>query len=190
MIGKLTGKMDSIRKNFAIIDVGGVGYRVFLSEISLGKVAAKREVSLFIHTNVKEDHMHLYGFELMEELEMFELLLSISGVGPKAGLGILTIASPATLKSAIKKGDPSVLTKVSGIGKKTAERIVLELRNKVDSVTLSDGAEAETEYEVVEALIGMGYSISEARDANKSIPNDLEDISEKIKFALKSMKKQ
>ncbi len=190
MIGKLNGKVDSVRKNFVVLDVNGVGYRVFVTEISLGKIAAKGSVSLYIHTNVKEDHIHLYGFELMEELEMFELLLSISGVGPKAGLGILTIASPATLKNAIKKGDPSVLTKVSGIGKKTAERIVLELRNKVDSVLISDDGEAETEYEVIEALIGMGYSISEARDANKAIPNELDDISEKIKFALKSMKKK
>ncbi len=189
MIGKLNGRLDSVHKNFVVLDVNGVGYRVFLSEISLGKVAIKPEVSLFIHTNVKEDHIHFYGFELMEELEMFELLLSISGVGPKAGLGILTIASPATLKNAIKKGDPSILTKVSGIGKKTAERVVLELRNKVDSVMVSESEEVDTDYEVVEALIGMGYSIGEAREANKSIPAEFTDISDKIKFALKSMKK-
>lgn len=189
MIGKLKGNVDLVRKNFAIIEVSGVGYRVFLSEISLGKVSAKKEVELYIHTNVKEDHIHLYGFEAMEELEMFELLLSISGVGPKAGLGILTIASPATIKSAIKKGEPEVLTKVSGIGKKTAERVVLELRNKIDSIMISDDSEPETEYEVIEALIAMGYSTSEAREANKSIPKELEDISEKMKFALKSMKK-
>ncbi len=188
MIAKLTGEVSLIRKNFAIIDVKGVGYRVFLSEITLGKVSAKKETSLFIHTNVKEDHINLYGFEVLEELEMFELLLSISGVGPKAGLGILTIASPATLKSAIKKNDPGILTKVSGIGKKTAERIILELSNKIDSIIIIED-DTEEEYEVIEALIGMGYSTGEAREANKKIPNDLVDISDKIKFALKSMKK-
>lgn len=188
MIAKLTGKVDLIRKNYAIVDVEKVGYRVFLSEVSLGKVASKEEVSLFIHTNVKEDHIHLYGFETLEELEMFELLLSISGVGPKAGLGILTIASPATLKSAIKKSDPSILTKVSGIGKKTAERIILELKNKIDTIIINED-EVEEEYEVIEALIAMGYTTAEAREANKSIPADIVDISDKIKFALKSMKK-
>lgn len=189
MIGKLNGKVDLVHNNFAIVDVCGVGYKVFLSEISIARVAAKKEVSLFIHTNVREDHIHLYGFEALEELEMFEMLLSISGVGPKAGLGILTIASPMTLKNAIKKGEPGVLTKVSGIGKKTAERIVLELSNKIDSITIDGDAEAETEYEVVEALMTMGYSVAEAREANKAIPAEIEDLSEKIKFALKSMKK-
>ncbi|MBT3356099.1 Holliday junction branch migration protein RuvA [bacterium] len=189
MIGKLNGKVDLVHNNFAIIDVCGLGYKVFLTEVSLGRITAREEISLFIHTNVKEDHIHLYGFESLEELEMFELLLSISGVGPKAGLGILTIASPMTIKNAIKKGEPGILTKVSGIGKKTAERIVLELSNKIDNITINDDAEVETDYEVVEALMAMGYSVAEAREANKSIPKELSDISDKIKFALKSMKK-
>jgi holliday junction DNA helicase RuvA len=189
MIGKLRGKIDEIRKGYAIIDVGGVGYRVYGTEITLGSIAKKEEVGMFIHTDVKEDHIRLFGFEAMEEFDMFELLISISGVGPKAALGILTIANPPTIKNAIIQEDSSILTRVSGIGKKTAERIILELSNKVDEISVTQQEEVRTDQDVVEALISMGYSVSEARQANKDIPKDVTDISEKIKYALKKLKK-
>ena len=189
MIGKIKGKIDEIRKGYVIIDVNGVGYRVYATEVTLGSISKKDEVDLYIYTDVKEDHIRLFGFENGEEFEMFELLISISGVGPKAALGILTIANPPTIKNAILQEDSSILTRVSGIGKKTAERIILELSNKVDELPDIQKEEVQIDQDVVEALISMGYSVSEAREANKNIPKDISDISEKIKYALKEMKK-
>ena len=120
MIGRLKGKIDLIKNGFILLDVQGVGYRVYVTDVALGKLAREDNAELYIHTSVKEDSIALYGFETLDELEIFELLLSISGVGPKSGLGILTIASPGTIRNAIVQEDPSILTRVSGIGKKTA----------------------------------------------------------------------
>lgn len=189
MIGKLKGTIDFIRDDCAIIDVAGVGYRVYMTNVTLGKVAKQKEVDLFIHTHVREDNITLFGFETFEEMEMFELLLSISGIGPKAALGILTIATPATIKNAILEEDSSILTRVSGVGKKTAERVILELKTKIDEMPVKDKREVRSDQEVVEALMAMGYSAAEAREAYKAVPKDVEDISEKIKHALKGMKK-
>lgn len=190
MIGKLKGKLDLIKDGFVVVDVRGVGYRVYVSEITLGKIIKKEELELYIHTNVREDHISLYGFVDQNELDMFEMLLSISGVGPKAGLAILTISTPSMIRRAIVQEDSSILTRVSGIGKKTAERIILELKNKIELVPGEEGEEDATEQqEVIDALIMMGYSASEAREALKAVPKDVTDISEKIKKALKGMKK-
>lgn len=189
MIGKITGKIDLIRDNYTIVDVGGVGYKVQSTEVALGKIAMQQEVEFFVYTHVREDQLGLFGFLSMEELEMFELLISISGIGPKAALGILTIASPKAIKTAIIKEDPSILTRVSGVGKKTAERVILELQSKVGEMPEIDKQEAQTDQEVIEALMTMGYNIGEAREATKAIPQEISDISEKIKLALRSMKK-
>jgi holliday junction DNA helicase RuvA len=189
MLGKLSGKIDYIRNNYLVLDVSGVGYRVFATEITLGKVASNEPVELFIHTYVREDQIALYGFLGLEELEMFELLIGISGIGPKAALGILTIASPKAIKTAIINEDSSILTRVSGVGKKTAERVILELQNKIEDLPEIDKTEAKSDQEVVEALVGMGYNISEARRAAKAVPTEVKDISDKIKLALKNMGK-
>jgi len=189
LISKIRGKVEYIRDNYAVIETGGIGYKIFLTDISLGRVVKKDEADFFIHTHVKEDQLALFGFETLEELEIFELLLSISGIGPKAGLGILTIATPATIKSAIVNEDSSILTKVSGIGKKTAERVILELKNKVDALPEKQQKEAQSGQDVIEALISMGYSATEARQAIRSIPKDIKDESQQIKLALKAMKK-
>jgi len=189
MIAKLKGKIDFVRSGYVVVDVSGVGYRVFMNEIALARVSSKEEIELYIYTHVREDNFSLFGFLTLEELEIFELLLSISGIGPKAGLSILNIASPETIRTAISSGDSSILTRVSGIGKKTAERIILELKNKVGEVSKSKGEAIKDEQEVLEALMAMGYSISEARSAIKSIPKEAKNISEKVKWALKAAKK-
>lgn len=189
MIGKLKGELDQITNGYAIISVGGIGYRVYMSDVNMGRIAKQQEVELFIHTHVREDQISLYGFQSQDELGIFEMLLSISGIGPKAALGILAIASPATIKNAIVEGDSSILTRVSGVGKKTAERVILELKNKIDELPMGEKKEARADQEVVEALMAMGYSTFEAREAYKAVPKDVEDISEKIKHALKAMRK-
>jgi len=190
MIAKLKGKVEYLKNNYAVINVNNVGYKVYLSAYTFGKIAGLSEVDIYIHTYVREDTLALYGFLAPEELEMFELLISISGIGPKAGLGILSIATPKTIKTAILNEDPSILTRVSGIGKKTAERVILELKNKVADMSVGDKEEVTADVDATEALIGMGYTNSEAREALKNIPVEIKDIGDRIKKALKNLGKK
>jgi len=187
MIAKLKGKIEYVKDSYAVVDVGGVGYKVYLSAYTFGKVAALKDVELFIHTYVREDTLALYGFLALEELEMFELLISISGIGPKAATGILSIATPKTIKTAILNEDPSILTKVSGIGKKTAERVILELKNKVADISTGEKEEVAIDTDSIEALVSMGYTTAEARDALKFVPSDVKDVGQRVKMALKTM---
>ncbi|HCP08896.1 MAG TPA: Holliday junction branch migration protein RuvA [Candidatus Moranbacteria bacterium] len=201
MIAKIKGKIEYLKDNYAVVEVNGIGYKVFLSVYTFGKLASlastsdlresrragQAEANLFIHTHVREDAIDLYGFLAMEELEMFELLISISGVGPKSGLGILTVATPNTIKTAILNEDSSILTKVSGIGKKTAERVILELRNKVADMPDSEKEGAVSDSDAIEALVAMGYSVAEARDALKMVPSDIKDIGQRVTIALKNL---
>ncbi len=190
MIAKLKGQLDSLENNYAIIDVGGVGYQVNLTSFAFGKLAGKKKVEIYVHTYVREDILALYGFLDIAEKEMFELLISISGIGPKAAMGILSIAEPKTIRVAILNNDYSVLTKVSGVGKKTAERVILELKNKVADMPVIDKNEVVADNDALEALQSMGYSVSEAREALKSVPAEMQDVSEKIKMALRELGKK
>ena len=190
MIAKLRGIIDSLHNNYVIVDVNGVGYQVNVTDFTFGKLAGKKEIEIYIYTYVREDILALYGFMEVSEKEMFELLISISGIGPKAAMGILSIAEPKTIRTAILNEDYSVLTRVSGVGKKTAERVVLELKNKVADMTTEDKEEAIADSEALEALQSMGYSIVEAREALKIVPPEIKDISERIKLALKDLGKK
>lgn len=187
MIAKLKGKIEYLKDNYVVIDVNGVGYKVYLSVYTFGKIAGSEFVELFIHTYVREDTLALYGFVSMEELDMFELLISISGIGPKAGMGILSIATPNTIRTAILNEDPSILTKVSGIGKKTAERVILELKNKVSDMSEGAKEEATIDSDAIEALMTMGYTVTEARDALKQVPVDVKDVGARVKAALRNL---
>ncbi|MFZ2193864.1 MAG: Holliday junction branch migration protein RuvA [Candidatus Moraniibacteriota bacterium] len=187
MIAYLKGKIEYLKNNYVILDVNGVGYKVNLSAYTFGKIAGKEDVNLFIYTHVREDALALHGFLTSDEQEMFELLISISGIGPKAGMGILSIATPKTIRTAILNEDPSILTKVSGIGKKTAERVILELRNKVADMTTGEKEEATIDSDAIEALITMGYSVTEARDALKVVPLDVKDVGQRVKMALRNL---
>src|SRR5512140_3237923 len=122
MIAYLKGKLINKGKNYIIIDVADIGYQVFVNPVMYAELTIGDVLEIYIHHNVREDAETLYGFKNLEELEMFELLLSISGVGPKSALGVLSIAKVEDIKSAIVRGDATMLTKVSGIGRKTAER--------------------------------------------------------------------
>lgn len=190
MIAKLKGKIEYLRDNYAVVDVGGVGYKVFVSAFTMGKIASEKEVSFFIHTYVREDILTLYGFPTLAELEMFELLLSVSGIGPKAAMGILSIADPKTIRTAIINEDPAILTKVSGVGKRTAERVIVELKNKVADLTVGEKEEAIADNDALEALASMGYSVTEAREALKHVSKDVKDVGERVKMALKNLGKK
>ena len=136
--------------------------------------------------------MSMYGFFERQELELFEMLIGISGVGPKSAIGVLSVASVDALKSAIASGDTSYLTKVSGIGKKNAEKIVLELRDKLGGPGGSGGTETgrKEEVDAIEALKSLGYSQREAREALKDVADSVKGTSHRVKAALKNLGKQ
>lgn len=189
MIAKLKGNIDFQHDSYVVVDVQGVGYKVFVSQYTFGKVAGKGEVAFFIHTHVREDVLALYGFLTMEELDMFELLIGVSGIGPKAGMSILSIADPKTIRTAIVNEDSSILTRVSGVGKKTAERVILELKNKITDLPVHEKEDMVSDTDALEALTVMGYPVQRAREALKSIPKDVKDVGERVKLALKSLGK-
>ena len=158
MIGFLTGKIITSKPTQILLDVSGVGYTVNISINTFEKISEKETVSLFIYTSVKEDSITLFGFFTQSEKEMFELLISISGIGPKVSLGILSGIAVDDLKEAISSGNISRLIAIPGIGRKTAERVVLELRNKVDAIK-ADGSIKITSAkdEAISALATLGY---------------------------------
>ncbi len=193
MIAFLRGKVISQNDSFLIVEVNNVGYKVFVNQNLLNQTKVGNQIELYTHQYVREDSLGLYGFTSQDELEMFELLLSISGVGPKSALGVLSIASIDDLKRTIAAGDPSLLVKVSGIGKKTAERIVLELREKVGSLVgskeLSNSYDAVASSDEIDALMALGYSLSQAREALSKVDSLIKDSGERIKQALKLLHK-
>lgn len=181
MIGSIRGNVIWQDDKSIIVETGGVGYKVRTLPETIAK-SENKELKLFIHTHVREDALDLYGFEDYADLNFFELLISISGIGPKAALSILCTASTDTLKNALSTGDVTYLTKISGIGKKTAEKMVLELKDKVTK-NENEGSLRE-ELEALEALKALGYSHADARDALKQITENL-NTQNKIKEALK-----
>jgi Holliday junction DNA helicase RuvA len=190
MFAQLSGKIAGIKQGFVVLDVNGVGYKVNVSAYTLGKIAGFGEAVFHIHTHVREDQLALYGFLAEDELDMFELLISISGIGPKAALGILSIADPDTIKMAIINKDPSVLTQVSGVGKKTAERVIIELQNKVSAPTGKSSGMVLPDHEALQALLSLGYNVSEGREALKLVSPDVKDIGERIRAALRLLGKK
>lgn len=192
MISHLKGRVLMRGDKFVALDVNGIGYKIFVMPSAL-KEARKSpdDFSLWTHLHVRENALELYGFLQYAELEFFEMLIQISGIGPKSGLGVLSVAPLDTLKRAISAGDTSYLTKVSGIGRKIAEKIVLELREKMGGLGLGVVGDAmlKEEGDVLEALQSLGYSLGEAREALKQVPPGIKGANEKIKEALKKMGK-
>ena len=183
MIGSIKGKIILKTEKFLIVEASGVGYKISVSSDTLSKTPKKsEEILLWIHTHVREDAFDLYGFLERKELEFFEMLINVSGIGPKGALAILGITSIKTLRKAIGTGDTSYLTKISGIGKKTAEKIIIELRDKVGEE--KTGSSLQGELDALEALKSLGYSQTEAREALKKVSSDLA-TNAKIREALK-----
>ena len=147
-----------------------MGYKLYVSPDLVSKIK-QEEVFLWVHTHVREDAIDLYGFTNRENLEFFEMLLGVSGIGPRSALAILGVATIETLRKAIGTGDVSYLTKISGIGKKTAEKIVIELRDKIGEE--KSGSSLQGELDALEALKSLGYSQNEARDALKKVSSEV-----------------
>src|SRR3990167_2419451 len=185
MIGSITGKIKLKTDKFLIVDVSGVGYKVCISPDTLVRTKLNSDISLFVHTHVREDSIDLYGFLNREEQEFFEMLIGISGIGPKGALSILGITTLETLRKAISTGDTGYLTKVSGIGRKTAEKIVIELRDKIASnASEKGGTSLQGELDALEALKSLGYSQNEAREVLKKVSPEA-NTNAKIREALK-----
>ena len=171
MIGFLSGKIISSKPTKILLDVNGVGYVVFISINTFEEISNKEIISLYIHTHVKEDSITLYGFHNESEKEIFELLISISGIGPKLALGVLSGIQTEDLKEAILNGDVSRMVAIPGIGKKTADRLILELRSKVGEVRVE--GEHTVPYgvkqEAVSALTTLGYNYATAEKVVRQI---------------------
>lgn len=188
MIGKLKGDIDLIGSNYLIVDVNGVGYKVIVGHSLLASSKIGEKVTLYIYTYIREDQLVLFGFLSNEELEFFELLIGVNGVGPKVALNIMSAAPLESLRTSISKQDPSLLSSVSGVGKKTAEKIVIELRNKIGVISEGNIFERKDEAdEVISALEGLGYKSSEVRAVLGKL--DGEDTESKIKQALRLLSK-
>ncbi len=188
MIGFLTGKIISSKPTKVVLDVNGVGYIVGISINTFEKISGKENASLFIHTSVKEDSISLFGFYSEAEREMFELLISVSGIGPKIALSLLSGIQTDDLKNAIETSNISRIIAVPGIGRKTAERLILELKTKVEQVK-EEGASAiplSVKSEAVSALSTLGYNAKIAENVVRNILQTLPTLTleELIKKAL------
>lgn len=185
MIGYVEGDVVGIRPGFVIISAGGVGYKVFTTRENLAGMKQGERTALWTHLAVREDVLDLYGFSDEATLGFFELLLTVNGIGPKSALAILDIAEISTLQSAIATGNDSYLTKVSGIGKKTAAKIVLELKDKVGPSSAKDARAAAGDEDALEAMRALGYSMHESREALRKVPSTMEKSADRLREALK-----
>ncbi len=188
MISHITGTILHKTDRYIVIDVAGIGYKLHATPEIIVSTKQTDTVSFWTYLAVREDALELYGFQTVEELNFFEMLIAVSGIGPKGALGIIGAGSVDALKGAIASSDTSYLTKFSGIGRKTAEKIILELRDKL-SAHKEEGAGLRGESDALEALKSLGYSQQEGRDALKQISSEITDTSARVKEALKILGK-
>lgn len=186
MIAQLSGTVKERGLNHVVIDCGGVGYLIYATESTLASLPdIDSEAEILTYLVVRENALDLYGFSTATERTLFMLLLDVSGIGPKSALSVLNVAPAQTLQRAIGANDTSYLTKVSGIGKKTAEKIVLELRDKMAAYATEETSSGlQEESDALEALVSLGYNQQEARDALKQVSSS-ENTNERIREALK-----
>ena len=194
MIGYVKGTISHIFIDHCFVDVQGVGYRVFITTTTRQKLAVGKMSSLFTHMHVREDAMLLYGFYTQDEYELFLTLVSINGIGPKVALGILSAIDPNQFRIAISTKNMSILTKLPGIGKKTAERMILELKDKVGLLSEEDGndenlgtAAGDIVDETIQALVALGYNTNEIMPIVKKAGKDAQTVEALIKLALREL---
>lgn len=191
MISRLNGSVTHIDPKYIVLDVGGVGYKVSVTSDTIFKIKVDDTLIVWTYLAVRENALDLYGFLSLKELSFFELLITISGIGPKTALGILNSASVEAIETAVQTADTSHLTKVSGIGKKVAEKIVMELKDKIEKISHTPESKSAMrgDADVIEALKALGYRDSEAREALKELPKSIIKTNDKIKEALKILGK-
>ncbi len=189
MIALLTGVVQEKTEKTLTVVAGHVGYEVYCVPPVLEQTKLNAELTLYTYQYVREDSLELYGFRHPSERNFFKQLISVTGVGPKSALTVMSLATLDELQSAIVQGDPSLLTKVSGIGTKTAERIIVELKGKLatsQDITLQTGIDGDA----IDALLGLGYSAAEARDALRHVKNVADTTQARVQAALKLLGKE
>ena len=189
MIANLRGQVIGKGRDSVVIEVNGVGFRVVVPQRLLSDWEGSRaEIQVYTHLHVRENELALYGSDSEEELELFRLLLGVTGIGPKAAMSILSDLSPTALRQAIVSEDTVSLANVSGIGPKTAKKIVFHLKDKFpfeDGYPVTSGGVKSWESEVVAALTALGYNLGEARAAVASLPADDVEFEEQLRLALR-----
>ena len=192
----ISGKIAKLDANYAVIDAGGVGYMIYISSATLGKISGADSAKLYTYYAVREDAQELYGFYDENELSAFKMLISVSGVGPKAALAVLSVLTPEKLALAVAAGDTKSISNAQGVGKKIAERIVLELKDKLGAnltidVRSDEGGSTpvftDNSSEAVNALAVLGYSRAEAMKAVGSVDKSIVAIEDIIREALKKL---
>lgn len=193
MISYIKGIIEEVEEDKVIIDNNGIGYDIFMPQSSLELIGPGEELKIYTYLNVKEDAMQIYGFLSKEELNLFKKLIGVSGVGPKGGLSIITACPGDSLQMAIISGDAKAISKAQGIGAKTAQRIIIELKDKIDleEVIFTNSGEAVADTGVksdaIEALIALGYSRTSAFNAVNKVDKITDDVEELLKLALKNI---
>jgi Holliday junction DNA helicase RuvA len=187
MIGYLCGKVKFIEEDSVILDVSGIGFKIFCSKKTLTEVSPLKVAEFFIHFHRNQTALGLFGFLTKEEKDFFEILIDVSGIGPKAALVVTSIGPPEKLKKAIMAGDESFFEKVPGIGKKRIQKIILELAGKINKETnvLSCAKKGKIEDEAFEALIKLGFNKTRAKEALLSVSSEIKTSEERIREALK-----
>lgn len=200
MISYIRGELVDIQEDKIIVDVGGVGYGIYMPRQAITRLpAAGREVKIHTYLNVREDAMQLFGFLSKDDLEVFKLVIGVSGIGPKGGLSILSGMSPDELRFAVISNDTKAISKTPGIGKKTAEKLIIELKDKLSMEDVLERGKDSLEYsqemsesvgvqaEAVQALVALGYGSTEALRAVKNVIADGMTVEEVLKLSLKQM---
>lgn len=200
MISYIRGELAALEKEKVIVDVQGVGYGIYMPERSMGMLPPiGSEVKIHTYLNVREDALQLFGFLTRDDMEIFRLLIGVSGIGPKGGLSILSNLSADDLRFAVLAGDAKAISAAPGIGKKTAEKLIIELKDKLDleevlqrkdqgiSAPSMDGSASEVQTEAVQALIALGYGSTESLRAVKQVELPDASVEEVLKEALKRM---
>jgi holliday junction DNA helicase RuvA len=187
VIGSVQGRVAHIGPDYALVETGGIGYRVFTSPALIARLRSGGEARLFTHHLVRDDLQALFGFASPEELAFFELLLTVTQVGPRLALAIVGAHPVTRLQLAIVSDDVDVFTAVSGVGRKTAQRIILELKEKVHAAGIAAAGTASTDSDVVAALESLGYSATEARRAAGAVAGTDGALDARIKAALQEL---
>lgn len=191
MLYSIFGVVSMKKEGFAVVEANNIGYKIFFPvRVMEALPAIHEEIRVFCHMQVREDAHELYGFLRESELAFFEKLLTVNGVGPKSALAIMALASSDELAAAINEGKPDMLTRASGVGRKTAERVVLELRGKLPIIHSEDTVRRmESDMDIEEALMGLGYSRGQAKKVIADLDPGIQGVEARLRAALKLIKK-
>ncbi len=187
MIGHIKGNLIFKDERVIIVSVGGLGYTLSVTPATAQSMKEGEEIELWTHLVVREDALDLYGFSKRDEITLFRLLIGISGIGPKSALSVLALADVTTLATAIASGESTYMTKVSGIGKKLADKIILELRDKMGNITQCEGGTALPETEALEALEALGYNPKDTRELVRMLAKESMTTQNIIRKALQTL---